>query len=100
MTSDSMGQESTKRGSGRLRVSLDQPNNLSRSGHPPFFLFGKDPLAIDPNIQRSWRAHFDIGWNLQLPFDIFLQADRLSFDISSEETTSDLNPHDSPLIRF
>jgi hypothetical protein len=81
-------------------VSLDQPNNLSRSGHPPCFLFGKDPLAIDPNIQRSRRAHFDIGWNLQLPFDIFLQADRLSLDIASEETTSDLNPHGSPLFRF
>lgn len=86
------------RGSGRLRVSLDQPNNLSRSRHPPLFLFGKDPLAIDPDIQRSRRAHFDIGWNLQLPFDIFLQADRLSLDIASEKTTPDLNPHDSPLI--
>jgi len=85
-------------GSGRLRVRLDQPNNLSCSGHPPFFLLGKDPLAINPNIQRSRRAHFDIGWNLQLPFDIFLQADRLSLDVASEETTSDLNPHDSPLI--
>jgi hypothetical protein len=81
-------------------VSLDQLNNLSRSGHSPLFLLGKDPLAIDPNIQRSRRAHFDIGWNLQLPFDIFLHADRLSLDIASEETTSDLNPHGSPLIRF
>jgi len=61
---------------GRCFLSLDQPNNLSRSGHPPFFGFGKDPLAIDPNIQRSRRAHFDV----------FLQADRLSLDIASEES--------------
>jgi len=84
----------------RLGVSPDQSDYLFRSGHPLFFLLGEDSLAIDPNIQRSWRAHLDFGWNLQLQLDFVLQADRLRFDIASEETTLDLNPHDSPLFRF
>lgn len=81
-------------------MSLDQSDNLFGPGHPFLILFGEDALAVDPNIQRSRRSHFDFGWNLQLRLDIFLQADRLSFDIASEETAPDLNLHDSPLSRF
>jgi len=81
-------------------VSPDQSDYLFHSGHPLFFLLGKDSLAIDPNIQRSWRAHFDFGWNLQLQLNFVFQADRLGFDIVSEKTTPDLNLHDSPQSRF
>ena len=61
--------------------------------HAAGLLLGEDLLPIDPNVERTWSTHADLGGNLELTLYGFFQAHGLSFDVASHETALDLDVH-------
>jgi len=72
---------------------LHQPKDLSTGGHPPGSFLREDHCAVYENVQLTGPAPPNLGRNLELMFQLLLEAHGLSLDVTSEETALDLDVH-------
>ena len=71
----------------------NQVNDFAWGRQAAALLLGIDPLAVDENVERPWRAHADASRNLQFVFDALFQAHGLRLDFGSKETALDFDGH-------
>jgi hypothetical protein len=72
---------------------VNQFDEFIGSRQTPCTLFGIDLFAIEENIQRAGEAGTQSNGNVELPFDIVLEAHGLCLDVASKKAAFDLNTH-------